>query len=846
MYQCETTARRRSILALAVQLQMEVIGETMLSSHLRGAVQQLRRNAGFSLTAILTLAIGIGATTAIFSIFYAVLLRPLPYAQPERLVSLVPLETLAGGGGSVPHDVSYPDFHDWRDQAHSFESMASYHAAVMVLNTSQSTSARNLQIGVVSADFFHVLRIDPMLGRNFLHDEEKQGSRTVILSHALWASDYHSSPSILGSTIKLSDELYTVVGILPEKVSFPFFSSVPIELWTTSAFDAAGKAPSTEQRAWHQVDVIARLMPSVTVSQAKAEMDSIALALAKRYPDENANQTSVEVSPLLDKMTGDVRPALHVLFIAVGALLLIACANVAGLLLARGSSRQTELAVRAALGASRTRITLQLLFESVLLSLAGGVAGILVAFLTLKGMLQFVPKNLPRLDGVAINLPVLLFAIGVSMFTGVVFGLLPARRLAKLDPALALRDSTRSATAGRRQNRLHSALVISETAIGLVLLVGAGLLIRSFVHLLNTDPGFNPDHLLTFRVGLSDKAYPEEKKIQYFDQLNARLNALPGVRSSTAAFPLPFNGGDMSITFDIQGRPTKKSDSPDARATVVEPGYFETLQIPLRHGRFFTVQDNQAKAPPVAVINQTLADKYFPHEDAMGKRIQTGFDTPDGELAQWREIVGIVANVKRVAISEDPQPEYYVPYAQAVITTPYIAMRVAGDPASYEHAVTSAVAEIDKQVPVYRVRALAEGIATSSAQPRFQALLLTAFAAIALLLAAVGLYAVLSYMVVQRTHEIGLRMALGAQRGDVLSMIMRRGLGLSFAGLAIGVFASAGLTHLLAGLLYGVRPLDPVTFLFVAAVLLVVSAIASVIPATRAANLDPMQTLRSQ
>jgi predicted permease len=818
-----------------------------LSSHIRSAIHQLRRNAAFSLTAILTLAIGIGATTAIFSIFYAVLLRPLPYIQPDRLVSIIPLSTAAGGSGALAHDVSYPDFHDWRDQAHSFESMASYHAAVMVLNASPSLSARNLQIGVVSSDFFHVLQIDPALGRNFLRDEEKTGNRAAILSHALWVSDFHSSPSIRGSTIKLSDELYTVVGVLPEKVTFPFFASTPMELWTTSSFDAIGKNPSTEQRGWHQVDVIARLRPSVTVPQAKAEMDSIAQALAKRYPDENANETTVSVAPVLDRMVGDVRPALHVLFGAVGALLLIACANVAGLLLARGSSRQTELAVRAALGASRARITMQLLLESILLSLAGGVAGILVAYLTLKGMLQFVPKNLPRLDGIAINLPVLLFAIGVSMITGILFGLLPARRLAKLDPALALRDGTRSATAGRKQHHLHSALVISETAIGLVLLVGAGLLIRSFVHLLNTNPGFNPDHVLTFRVGLSDKGYPDDKKIEYFDQLNARLQSLPGVQASTAAFPLPFNGGNMSITFEIQGRPTKKSDSPDARATVTEPGYFQTLQIPLLRGRELTPQDNREKAPPVAIINKALADKYFPHEDPVGKRIQSGFDNPnDGSAAQWREIVGVVANVKRVAISEDDQPEYYVPFAQAPITTPYLAVRVAGDPASYEHAVTGAVAEIDKQVPVYRMRALSEGISSASAEPRFQALLLTAFAAVALLLAAIGLYAVLSYMVAQRTHEIGLRMALGSQRGDVLSMIMRRGLNLAFAGLAIGIAASVALTRLLTDLLYGVEPLDPITFISVAAVLLAVSAIASVIPATRAANLDPMQTLRNQ
>ena len=813
------------------------------SSHIRSAIHQLRRNASFSLTAIFTLAIGIGATTAIFSIFYAVLLQPLPYAQPDSLVNLVQTEK----GGTIENDASYPNFRDWRDQARSFDSLASYHAGTMVLNASQSSGARNLQIGIVSSDFLKVLRINPALGRSFLREEEKTGTHVVLLSHDLWVSELHSSPAVLGTTIKLSDELYTIVGVLPANVTFPFFTSTAIELFTTPAVDAVGSSPSTEQRGWNQLDVIGRLRPGVTVMQAKAEMDNIASALATRYPDDNGQQTTVKVAPVLDRMVGDIKPALHVLFLAVGALLLIACANVAGLLLARGSSRQTELAVRAALGASRARITVQLLLESVLLSLAGGFAGVVVAFLTLKGVLQFVPKNLPRLDHVGINLPVLLFAIAVSMVTGVLFGLLPARRLARLDPALALRDGSRNATAGRRQHRLHSALVIGETAIGLVLLVGAGLLIRSFVHLLATDPGLNPDHVLTFRVGLSDKRYPDEKSIQFYDQLTARLKALPGVQSATAAFPMPFGGGNMNLTFDIQGRPTAKSNSPDARTSVILPGYFETLQIPLLHGRFTTAQDNRVEAPPVMVINQALAEKYFPNEDALGKYIQTGFDSPDhGKPGKWREIVGVVGNVKRVSISEASQPEYYVPFAQAVITAPYLAVRVSGDPATYEHAVTEAVAEIDKQVPVYRVRTMAEGVANSSAQPRFQALLLTAFAAVALLLAAIGLYAVLSYMVAQRTNEIGLRMALGAQRGDVLAMIMQRGLRLAFAGLAIGVVLSISLSQLLAKLLYGVKPSDPVTFLSVAALLSLVSAIACLIPALRASHLEPMDTLRNQ
>jgi predicted permease len=817
-----------------------------LLSHLRKAVRQLRRNPGFSMTAILTLAVGIGATTAIFSIFYAVLLRPLPYADAGRLVDITPLDARPGGS-IAQEEASYPNFRDWRTQAQSFEAMASYHTNATVLNAIGSSAARNLQAGVVASDFFKVLRIAPMLGRSFLRSEEKAGSRVVILSYGLWVSDFHSSPDVVGKSVKLADELYTIVGVLPKDASFPFMASTPIELWLTPEDDAVGNNPSTEQRGWNQVHVVARLKPGVTVAQAEAEMKTIVGRLAKQYPDNDVNETGARVTPALEHMVGDVRPALRILLIAVCALLLIACANVAGLLLARGSGRQSELALRAALGARRWEIILQLLIESVVLSCVGGVAGIAVAYLMLKGMLQFVPKNLPRLDQVAINAPMLIFAIAVSVLTGVVFGLLPARRLSRLDPALALREGTRSTTAGKAQNWLHSGLVIGETAIGLILLVGAGLLIHSFVHLMGTDPGFNPEHVLTFRAALSDKGYPDAKRLQFYDQLLSRLRALPGAVSATAAYPLPFSGSGLQLTFSIQEHPTGLADQPDALASVVEPGYFETLQIPLKEGRTFTPDDNQAKAPRVMLINQALADKYFPREDPVGKLIQTAFDDDDGGKAvRWRQIVGVVGNVHRYNVSDAAQPEQYVPYAQGEIGTPYVALRVRGDAASYANAVTKAVSEIDSEVPVYRIRTMDEGLSVATAQPRFQTLLLTGFAAVALLLAAIGLYAVLSYMVAQRTQEMGLRMALGAQRGNVLGLVMRRGLSLTLVGLFIGGILSLLLTRYVAKLLYGVQPLDPVTYVSVATILLVVSLAASVIPAARAASLDPMKTLRNQ
>ena len=470
-----------------------------------------------------------------------------------------------------------------------------------------------------------------------------------------------------------------------------------------------------------------------------------------------------------------------------------------------------------------------------------------MAQLALNGLLRFIPRDLPRLDTIAINGPVLAFAIGVSVLTGILFGLLPARRLSRLDPALALRDGVRTSTSGRKQHRLHSALVVTETALGLVLLVGAGLFIRSFLRLTSADPGFNPEHVLTFRVGMTDKAYPPEKQAAFFDQLLARLKALPGAKDATAAFPLPFSGGNMSLTFSIEGRPAKPGEEADGRATVVEPDYFKTLQVPLRRGRLLNADDNQKTAPPAMVVNEALAKKYFPGEDPVGKRLETGFDADDqGKAHHWREIVGVVGNVKRTSIGEPPAPEYYVPFGQAQIATPYVALRVAGDPASYTNAVTQSVAGLDKELPVYRVRTMQEGLAASSAQPRFQTLLLSSFAAIALLLAAIGLYAVLSYMVVQRTHEIGLRMALGAQRGNVLKLILNRGMTLALIGVAAGICISAALTRFLSSMLYGVKPLDAVTFLSVAAVLLLVSAVASFVPAARAANLDPMKTLRDQ
>jgi predicted permease len=815
--------------------------------NIRYALRQLRKNPGFAITAVLTLAIGIGATTALFSLVYAVLLRPLPFPQPERLVCPAPMTLPAGvkdPAAAEPNDISYPDFFDWRAQTKSFESLASYHSTSVTLNSFSSNAAAQLRGAIVSSDFFRVLGINPILGRTFTRNEEQPGNHVVVLGHDLWVSSFHSDPNIASQRIQVDDQAYTVIGVMPSGFSFPIETPAP-SLWLTPSYDAemTGPPPSTEQRGWNQLEMIGRLKPGVSAASAQAELTLIQKGLSVRYPDSDTNSIAAKVEPEIDYIVGDVRPALRVLFAAVAALLLIACANIAGLLLARGEGRQTELAVRSALGASRGEIVRQLLSESLLLSCFGGITGVALASLLLKLSIYLVPANLPRFDHVSIDGSVLAFAAASSIVTGLIFGLLPARRLSRVDPAHALRDGARGTSAGRQRHLLHTSLVVAETALGLVLLVAAGLLIRSFTRVLNTDPGFNPQHTLTFGIGISKKRYPEDQRTQFYHQLLPKLAALPGVKAATAAFPLPLNGGNITLSFKIQGRPVAPGDEPDARISMVEPSFLQTMQIRLLRGRDFTETDNTTNSKPVALVNQAFVKKIFPNEEVLGKGVMTGLDE---DKKAFREIVGVTANVKRSSLTEKEQPEIYAPYESVPFAPVSFALRVAGDPATYANSVTAVVTSSDRELPVYRFRSYQDALNLASAQPRFQTLLLTGFATIALLLAAIGLYAVLSYMVAQRTFEIGLRMAVGAQRSDVLRMVLRRGLSLAIAGLIIGLVVSTLLTSFLSHMLYGVKPLDPLTFITVSIVLLLVSATASFAPAWRASRLEPMKTLRDQ
>lgn len=815
-----------------------------LRQDLRFGVRQMAKAPGFAIATILTIALGIGATTSIFSLVNAVLLRPLPFVDPDRLVVAGPTNDRRPEPANTANASSYPDFFDWRSQNHSFSTLAECRDNTFTLTG--AGDPRHLDGEVVSADFFKALGVEPALGRGIVMDDEKVGSHVVVLGHELWRTAFSSDPAIVGRGITIDDKSYTVIGVMPQGFEFPIQTPAP-QLWTSladDAYDPTGDKPITAQRGAHMLGLVGRLKPGVTVDQATADLSVIARNLAAQYPDSNKHYSSARIISLLDYTVGDTRSALRMLFAAVLLMLLVACANVAGLLLARASRRRSEIAVRAAMGASRGQIVRQFLAESVLLSMIGGVLGICLAVLLLHGVVRVLPADLPRASAITIDSQVLAFSLAVSFVTGLLFGVLPAMRTARVDPSVALRDGTRTATTGRGQHRLHNSLVIAQTAVGLVLLIGAGLLIRSFVRVLQVDPGFDRRNLLTASLSLPDNRYPRDKQIEFYQDLLPRLRSMPGVVSVSAGWPLPLSSSGIGISFDIEEHPVTESERNVSRASIAEPGYFQTLRIPLVRGREFQDTDT-TKSKPVVVVNQTFANKYFPGEDPIGKRINPGLG--DGVVTNVkREIVGIVGDVKVGQLTREMVPEMYLPFTQSVITSPKLIIRTATDPVSLISALRAQVAQVDKSLPLFEVRTMDDVFSRSAAQQRFQALLVSAFAVISLLLSAIGLYGLLSYLVAQRTLEIGVRMALGAPRQSVLTMVLRRGMVLAAIGVALGIAASIALTNFLRGMLFGVRPLDALTFLVVSAVLLLVCLLASSGPAYRAAALDPVKTLRDQ
>ena len=811
------------------------------------AVRQFRRNPGFTITVVLTLALGIGSTTAIFSLVYGILLRPLPFPNSEQLVGIATLEFPPGVAPTNPAGAdrigsSYPNFFDWRQRNHTFDSLASWDPVVRLFSKMNGDGAHIIPGARVSANLFSTLGVAPALGRTFTEEEERPGHRVVILSHELWASDFASSPNVIGETVKVSDEPSTIVGVMPAGFHFPVGD--PVHFWATFAPDAEGPSPHTSEREGDQLSIIGRIKKSAGAKQARADLNAIQRSLAQQYY-ENTYRLGVSITPLLEQSVADVRSALSLLLAAVGTVLIIGCANVAGLLLARANGRQSEIAIRTALGASRVRVLRQLLVEALLLAFSGGALGIPMSLALLRIGLRFIPGDVPRLYAVSLDARVLTFAIVLSVATALAFGLIPAWKMSRSDPAFSLRDAGPTTTSGRRRNRVHHALVVAETALGFTLLICSGLLIRSVIKVLVVDPGFNT-HTVAFDVALTKLRYPDPSKVRFYDKLLPQLAALPGVVRVSAVHPLPLHGPSWT-NCTIAGFPTEGYNIPTATDAVVEPGYFETLSIPLVRGRTFDQHDNDAKSAPVAVINQSFAHKYFPGKDPIGRYFTPHLDRNPGDLRIARQIVGIVGNTRNGDLSNPYLPEFFLPYAQdPAHQRPEVVMKVSGDPRSYANAVRKTVAEIDKDPPVFAYRTFTADIDAQAAQPRFEAALVSGFAVIALLLSAVGLYAVLSYIVAERKRELGLRMALGASRSNVLQLVLRRGLVLACIGTALGALASVFAANLIQDVLYEVKPLDGSVFLTVTAVLLFVSTVAALIPALRAASVDPMRTLRDQ
>jgi putative ABC transport system permease protein len=793
-----------------------------------------------SIVATIALALGIGANTAIFSVVNAVLLRPLPFNDSDKLVAV--FETnLDRGLQRGSH--SYPNFFDLRAQNTVFERIACYHSSDYIM-TGNGDPAR-IQGSVVSSDLFPLLGTPPLLGRTFTTEDDKPNktSRTVILSERLFQNRFNSNASILNQAITLDGMSYTVVGVMPRSFEFPI-QNEPVELWTTTAIDATGSNPVTAQRGAHFLRVIARLKAGVTEEQAQAELNTIGSRLEQQYPDTNYRR-GLRLEPALRALVGDVRPALLILLGAVSCVLLIACANVANLLLARAMGRHKEMAIRAALGAGRTRIIRQLLTESVLLSLAGGAVGLLLAVWWSDLLVALGKQDIPRAIHVGIDWRVLGFTLGVSILTGLVFGLVPAIHSSKTQLTESLKEGGRTSSAGSYRNRIRGALVVGELAIAVVLLVAAALLIQSLWRLQQVNPGLQPNNVLTFNVVLPDIQYGAAKQSQFYQDLRNRLSALPGVKSASSVFPLPLSGDRFSISFQIEGRPVARKDEPSGDLFVVDNGYFQTMGIPLIKGRDFNQFDEQ-KSSPVIIVTETLARQYFPGEDPLGKRIHPGISTIEGQKSVMREIVGVVGDVRNRGLNVEPRAAYYLPHTQVPFTQMIGVVKTTTDPKSIISAVTKEVAAMDKDVPLFAVKTMDEYLATSVAAPRFNTTLLSIFATVALVLTIVGLYGVMSYSVAQRTSEIGIRLALGAQTSDVLKMIVKQGITLVALGLSIGLLGALALMKVVAGLLFGVNTRDPLTFAVVALLLATIALLACLVPAWHATKVDPMEALRCE
>ena len=805
-----------------------------LKQDLTYALRRLYRAPSFTVIAVLTLALGIGANSAIFSVLNGVLLKPLPYPEPDRLVAVYQV--------SEGHHVvmSGPNFVDSALHANSFENAAASHRTRVVLTGEGEPVA--LEAAEVSASLFNVLRVTPILGRTFNADEDTPGkTNVVVLSYGLWRDRFGAARDVIGRRIKIDGVPREVIGVMPAAFSYPEGR----QAWTPLSYDET--FVTTQRGAW-QYDAIARLKPGVTPAQSAAETGAIGKNLARQYPDANA-EVGITTLPLHEAIVGDVRSSVLVLFGAVAFVLLIACANVANLLLARAASREPELAVRTALGAGRGRLIRQLLTECVILATIGGGLGVLIAAWGVSLLISRYPAGIPRVDAVAVDGTVIAFTFSLALLTGIVFGIFPAVHATR-GLSGALKEGGRGAVTTRGGGRTRSALVIAELALALMLLVGAGLLMRSFLRLQSVDPGFHPDHALTFNLTLPDARYAEdEPRVAFFDQLLPRLEALPGVRAVGAVMGVPLVGINFEISFKVEGRPpVPPSDEPSMQIRVASPGYFSAIGIPLKHGRFFT-DDDRPGDPQVVVITESAAKQFLPNEDPIGKVITLGWGKTGRNgvrRAAGGRIVGIVGDVKDAGLNEPDPPQLYMPLKQWPIGWMSIVMKTAVPPQTLTQAARAAVYAIDPDLPVSNVSTLDYIVARSISQPRFYLMILGTFAALAMSLAAIGIFGVLSYAVSQRTREIGIRMALGAQERTVVGLIIREALLLVVAGLAFGTVAALFLSQTMTKMLFSIHPTDPVTFVAVAGILGGVAMLAAYLPARRATRVDPIVALRAE
>ena len=801
-----------------------------LLQDLRHGLRAMLKRPGLTLVAVLTLGLSIGINTAVFSVVYAALVRPLPFAEAERLV-VAAAENKRGGAVEV-RGVAPADFVDWRGQSRAFEGLAAYTGGGLTLDAG---GLPEMLSGVrVSEDFFPLLGVAPAVGRALAPEEFAGGAaRPVVLSHRLWQRRFGGDPGVVGRQLPLvGGGSATVVGVMPEPFRFPSYA----EVWTP----LPSQSGELRQRSSRYFSVVGRVRAGMTRAQAQEELSGVAARLAETYPQSNADW-GVRLIPLRETLVGSqTRTALLVLFGAVGLVLLIACANVTNLLLARSTARCKEMAVRAALGATRWRVVRQLLAESVLLTAAGGALGVVLALWGVEALLALVPEELrfARLDEARVDGWVLAFTAGVSLSAGLLVGLLPGLKVSKPDLNLALKETGRGASAEARVRRARGLLVVAEIAVTLVLLVGAGLLLRSFLRLQQTELGFEPRNLLTLTVGAPTQLYGQNaRRAEYFRKMQERLSALPGVQGAALASSLPLDWV-LNFSYAVEGRPARPGEDPQADYVSVSPNYFEVMRVPLVRGRGFTERDAEG-GPAVALINETMARRVFAGEDPLGQRIVIDYLERRVPL----EIVGVVADTKQ-KVGEATSVQIYDCYLQRPWLSSSLVVRTDGDPAALAPAAQRAVREVDATRAASGVKTMEQLLSASVAQPRFYAQLLTAFACVALLLAAVGVYGVMSYTVTQRTHEIGIRIALGARGGDVVRMVVRQGMALALGGVLVGLAAAFALTRVLASLLHEVSATDPAIFAFVSLLLVAGALVACLVPALRATRVDPMVALR--